>query len=108
MSKTEMAVNIGVAKSTLYLWIKAHEEFSDAINRAEEAAEAWYFKTFRALGTGAIEKGNPTSLIYASKNQLPHAFRDQHEYKVDGEVGLFQIDYLGYRDEDPEDSPEEA
>ena len=108
MNKTEIAVEIGVHKDTLYEWIKVHPEFSDAIKKAEHAAERWYQKAFRNLGTGVLEKGNATALIFAAKNQLPDVYRDRREHTVDGEVGLFQIDYLGYRDEDPEDGQEEA
>ena len=59
MNKTEIAVELGVAKSTLYLWIQEHEEFSDAIKKAEHAAERWYQKAFRNLGTGVLERAMP-------------------------------------------------
>jgi hypothetical protein len=103
-NKTEMAVALDIHKDTLYEWIKVHPEFSDAIKRAEQAAEHWYQRTFRSMAVGGIDKGNATALIFAAKNQLPDVYRDRREHHVDGELGLFQIDYLGYQGEDAQDS----
>ena len=41
-SLTWMAANIGVAKSTLYLWEQTHPEFSDSLTRARQHAQAWW------------------------------------------------------------------
>lgn len=38
----EVAVELGVARSTIYLWAKEHPEFSDALTRAREVSQAWW------------------------------------------------------------------
>jgi len=41
-SVVEVAVELGVARSTIYLWAKEHPEFSDALTRAREVSQAWW------------------------------------------------------------------
>jgi transposase-like protein len=43
----EMAVELGITKSSLYKYVEDHEEFSDAFTRARELAEAFHAKNFR-------------------------------------------------------------
>lgn len=43
----EMAVNLGIGKSTLYRYVDDHEEFRDAFTHARERAEAFHAKRFR-------------------------------------------------------------
>jgi DNA-binding XRE family transcriptional regulator len=41
-SIAQMAANIGVAKSTLYLWEKENPEFSDALTYAKTLSQSWW------------------------------------------------------------------
>lgn len=41
-SHTQIAASLDIAKSTLYLWMEQHPEFSDAMTRARELAQAWF------------------------------------------------------------------
>jgi hypothetical protein len=100
MSKTEMAVNLGVRKETLYNWMDKHEEFFNAIKAAEDAAETWYAKAFRTMALGGYDKPNATALIFQAKNQLPNVYKDRRETHVEGKVGVFEIDFTGYDDDD--------
>ena len=38
----EVAVSLGVARSTIYKWAEEHKEFSDALSRAKEVCQAWW------------------------------------------------------------------
>ena len=100
MSKTEIAVKLGVARSTMYEWMEKHEEFRDIIKRAEQIAEAWYVRTFREMSMGKIKGAQPVALIFNAKNQLPDVFRDRKQLELDAEIGVFEIDFLGYQDDD--------
>lgn len=42
MSKTEIAVELGVVRQTLENWKDEHPEFLDAMTRANQASQAWW------------------------------------------------------------------
>ncbi len=105
MSKAEIAFNLGISRNTLYRWINDHEEFGDAIKKAEDGAAAWFHRAFRKMAFESKDS-NITALIFAAKNQLPDDFRDRKEHEVSGKLGVFEIDYTGYDDSDS-DQPEE-
>lgn len=46
-SITEVAANIGIARKTLYEWVKKFPEFSDTIKRGEALSEAWWMNEGR-------------------------------------------------------------
>jgi hypothetical protein len=73
------AGTIGVARKTVYEWIKAHSEFSDAVSRARAARQLCLeLKLLRA------RKGAETqAAIFALKNAAPDDWRDlkQTEYR---------------------------
>jgi transposase-like protein len=46
-SVTEFAVHIGVTRSTVYKWAEDHQEFSDALTRAQEASRSYWEKELR-------------------------------------------------------------
>lgn len=41
-SVLEVAVSLGVARSTLYKWAEDHKEFSDALTRGREKSQEWW------------------------------------------------------------------
>lgn len=41
-SKAQMAAHFDVARSTIDKWAEAHEEFSEALNRAMAHCQAWW------------------------------------------------------------------
>jgi hypothetical protein len=99
MSKAEIASKLDVSRQTLYLWCDTHPEFSDAIKRAEDEASSWFSATFRDMGKGEIDKAVPVALIFQAKNQLPEEYRDKRELDVNAEVGVFELDFTGYKDD---------
>jgi len=46
-SKAEMAADLGVTRSTMDIWAKTHDEFSDAVSLAQELSLAWWEKQSR-------------------------------------------------------------
>ena len=53
-----VASHLGIAKSTLYEWMKVHEEFSDAIKEGVYLSQAWWETEARkpALGEAAVAR----------------------------------------------------
>lgn len=41
-SVTQIAAKLDVNRDTIYEWIKVHPEFSDAITRSKQLAQAWW------------------------------------------------------------------
>ena len=73
-SLTEMAAEIGVARSNFYEWMTAHPEFQDAITRAREKSQAWWEKQGR-LGMTA-DKFNATVWAKNMNCRFPDDWRD--------------------------------
>jgi hypothetical protein len=74
----EMAVEIGVDRDTVKEWRKEKPEFSAAIKRGLEHAQAWWerkgrFATFESSGF------NATSYIFQMKNRFKEDWRDRVE-----------------------------
>lgn len=72
LSITAFAGIIGVARASIYEWIGAHREFSDACARAQSARVLWW-----ELKMGKARKGaEVTASIFALKNAAPDEWRD--------------------------------
>lgn len=48
-SVLEVAVELGVARSTIYKWAEEHKEFSDALTRGREVSQAWWERQGREM-----------------------------------------------------------
>jgi hypothetical protein len=72
LSLTGFAGSIGVARDTIYEWIKEHPAFSDACSRAKAARVTWW-----ELKLGRSRKGaETTAAIFALRNADPQEWRD--------------------------------
>lgn len=96
-SKAEIAMELDVSRETIYEWGRTHGDFSDALKKSEDYASAYYNRTFREMAMGEVKNGQAVPLIFAAKNQLPDEFRDKREHVVDAELGIFEIDFRGYK-----------
>lgn len=68
MCLAEMADELDVARSTLFLWAEEHEEFSDAFTRAQELAESYWAKQLReGLKKTPSEFQGPANLKYMAQ-----------------------------------------
>ena len=73
-----VADEIGVTKSTVYLWAERHSAFSDAIKRGRARGERHHTSVLIGLATGNI-KGNVTAQIFLMKNMYPDDWKDRVE-----------------------------
>ena len=110
MTDAQIMRRLGISKETFYKWIKTHIDFSDAIKRGKEAANAELLKAMRESAKGYyIEEEettaildrdkNPTGFkkttrkryiapsttmqIFMAKNRMPDEFRDVNRHEVD-------------------------
>lgn len=114
----EIAEEIGVAKSTLHLWAKKHEELSDALNDGREIADLRVEESLYQAAIGAksketrkllttdssgrpeierievIEKEHapsPVAGIFWLKNRKPRQWRDRPDTRVGEEAPVINI-----------------
>jgi transposase-like protein len=80
----ELADSFGVSESTLNLWKKTHEDFSESIKKGKSPADADVAKSLydKALA------GDVTAQIFWLKNRKSSAWRDKRETEHSGSVTL--------------------
>lgn len=71
---TQMAVGLGIAKSTLYEWDKTNKNFSDALTRAKEISQAYW----EQIGHDALFAEKFQASVYNKQmsNRFPEDWRD--------------------------------
>jgi Holliday junction resolvase RusA-like endonuclease len=73
-SKAQIAAEIGVNRSTIDEWGKAHKPFADALKDAYDLALAWWEDTGQV---GMTRHGfNATTFIFQMKNRFREEYRD--------------------------------
>jgi hypothetical protein len=72
LSLSAFAGLIGQGRDTVYKWIRAHSEFSDAVSRARAARVLWLERKLLRSRKGA----ETTAAIFALKNADPTEWRD--------------------------------
>ncbi len=73
-SLTEMAHELGVARSSIYRWMSHHAEFSDAVTRARELSQAYWERVGR-LGVLCGRNFNSRAYQFAMRNRFPADYR---------------------------------
>ncbi|HCX2410463.1 TPA: helix-turn-helix domain-containing protein [Staphylococcus aureus] len=100
LTDEQIARNSGVSKHTLIKWKKNIPDFLDAIKKGKEVSDyelenalhkravGYYYEEETVTNKGEVvkikkyEHANPTSLIFALKNRLPHKYRDKVEQEI--------------------------
>ena len=77
-STTALAGHIGVSRSTLYLWMEEHPEFSDAVKEGMAASAIWWENCLRANAERG--EGNATAAIFGLKNRASDDWRDKRDF----------------------------
>lgn len=78
-----LAGKLGVAVSTVNLWINTHPEFSDAVKVGQAGAVQWWEERARHLAlTG---EGNATAVIFGLKNRASDEWKDKIAHVGGGE-----------------------
>ncbi|HCZ8436809.1 TPA: helix-turn-helix domain-containing protein [Staphylococcus aureus] len=100
LTDEQIARNLGVSKHTLIKWKKNIPDFLDAIKKGKEVSDyelenalhkravGYYYEEETVTNKCEVvkikkyEHANPTSLIFALKNRLPHKYRDKVEQEI--------------------------
>lgn len=101
LTDEQIADNLGVAASTLYEYKKKYPEFSEALKKGKDIADAQVVNALFKLATGfsyseetitaigevvsvqRYSKPNTTAAIFWLKNRQPDKWRDKTEVKAD-------------------------
>lgn len=76
-SLTSFAAEVGVARSTINVWMEHNPEFSESVKIAKAKCAAWW----EQLGRSGAQGGevNPTLVIFGLKNMAADDWRDRKE-----------------------------
>jgi transposase-like protein len=115
LTDEQIARNFGVNFKTVMKWKEDHSEFMEAIKKGKEVSDyelenalhkratGYYYEEETVTNAGKVvkvkkyEHANPTSLIFALKNRLPHKYRDKVEQEITNRN--FEIKIGDYDDE---------
>ena len=102
-SEVELAVELGVARTTMRSWADQHEAFSSALSRAREISQAWWE---RAARTGMIGNNHGQINPAAWKHTVSCRFRDDYTERseITGKDGAPLIPDITFRIVDASES----
>lgn len=86
-SKTQIARTLGISRDSMHEYTKVHSEFSDALKRASDLAQAWWEDEGQA-GLRLGKDFNATAFIFQMKNRFRDDYRDKQEIEHEGKPGL--------------------
>lgn len=84
----EMAADLDVARTTFNDWREQHEEFSYAVRRGIEKAQAWWESNGRVATFGGFDGFSATSYIFQMKNRFRDDWADRQLLGSDPENPL--------------------
>lgn len=87
-----MAEDLDIDRSTLNDWMEQHEEFSRAVKRGLQKAQAWWEDQGRIATFGGVEGFNATSYIFQMKNRFRDDWRDKQEREHSGSVKYEKVE----------------
>jgi hypothetical protein len=84
-SYTQIAVMLDITRDTLYEWGKVNPEFSDALTRARQSAQAWW----ENVGQNSLDKQSFQSTMWAKNMscRFPDDWRDNSRSEITGAGG---------------------
>ena len=82
-----MAEALDVDRDTINNWREAHPEFSRAVKRGLQKAQAWWEDQGRVATFGGIDGFNATSYIFQMKNRFREDWNDTIKQELTGKDG---------------------
>lgn len=95
MTLAEMADDLDIDRSTLSDWVDKHPDFSRAVKRGLEKAQAWWEKQGRIATFGGCDGFNATGYIFQMKNRFKEDWRDKVEQEHSGGVTVNIMRFSG-------------
>ena len=93
-----VAVELGVARSTIYKWCDEDPALSDTLGIGKDASLA-FWETH--MTNAAIDgTGNAPLFKFLVTNKHRDDYQGRQEVKVDGTLQVMEIDFSGFEDDD--------
>ena len=86
-SLTAFAAEIGVARSTINVWMEANPDFSEAVKIAKAKCASWWEAKGRQMATSGGGPGQATAVIFGLKNMAPDDWREKVHNEHSGPDG---------------------
>lgn len=86
-SLTSFAAEIGVARSTITLWIDTHPEFMASVNVAKAKCAAWWETVNRNIAVNGGGTGSAQACALGLKNMASDDWREKHAVEHTGKDG---------------------
>lgn len=86
-SWTQIAAELDVAKSTLYLWKDTYPEFSDALNASRGYAQAWWETIGQAQMVAPIPGFSANLWAKQVSARFPDDYTDKSKQEISGAGG---------------------
>lgn len=83
-SYTQIACELDVAKSTLYEWKAAKPEFSDALTRARELAQAWWENIGQGQMVSPVQGFSASLFAKQVSCRFPEDYTEKTKQEVTG------------------------
>jgi hypothetical protein len=92
-----VARDMGCSRKTIYNWMDANPDLLHAFEAAKDVSLSWWDE---AITTAAISgKGNAAMFKLQVVNKHPDDYKDRTEIDLTAEVGVFELDFTGYKDD---------
>lgn len=88
-----MADQLDIDRETLNAWREAHPDFSRAVKRGLEKAQAWWEEQGRVATFGGVDGFNATSYIFQMKNRFREEWSDTHKTEHSGNLSVTGVQY---------------
>lgn len=93
-SYTQIAGELDVAKSTLYLWQDLHPEFSDALLRARELAQYWWENIGQNQMIAPLQGFSATLFAKQVSCRFPDDYTDRSKSEIKADVTMTHEQWL--------------
>jgi hypothetical protein len=86
-SLTAFAGHIGVARSTINVWMEAHSEFSEAVSRGKASRLLHWEEAAISVAKAGGGPGSATIIVFGLKNMAPDEYSDTAKLEHTGKGG---------------------
>jgi transposase-like protein len=93
-SHVQIAAELDVAKSTLYLWKDEHPEFSDALNASRSFAQAWWETIGQGQMLSPLQGFSASLWAKQVSARFPDDYTEKSKQEVTGDLSGLTVRFV--------------
>lgn len=97
---TSFCAQVGISRSTFYLWRKKHPEFEEAACVADMLCGVWWEMRAKEAASISGSKGAPSIILSALYNRANQFWRNKQEFEQTVRTGEDELDLTKLTDEE--------